>query len=547
MIPDAVRAIQRLDRQLRSATRPQRRGERERSARVPAYPADVWAPLPDRPDGSARPQRVAFDHGADEMYYGGGAGGGKTDLLLGLALTAHRRSIIFRRETEQVTGIEERLIEILASDAGYNRNKHRLHATVGGTERRVRLGGMQRERDWQRYQGQPFDLTAFDELPHFMRSQFRAVIGWNRTATPGQRTRVVGAGNPPVRPEEEWVLSEFAPWLDPDFEGDHGQPTAAPGELRWYRYVEGKPEGQDIEWYTAEALHKDEGGRLYLLEDDRRVYPKSRTFIQALVDDNPVYMETGYAERLEALPEPLRSLMRSGAFGVDTDDDPWQVIPTAWVDAAMARWRALHADGPYVPAVPLTALGVDPARGGKDAFTVAPRWGTYVGEIVSQPGSEVPNGQAGAALVLNFRDTLGGGADTRLVVDTIGVGAAPYDFLPEDARDAFVASARSEATDRTGTYGFRNLRAEAWWAMRERLDPRLGDDVALPPSRALRSQLAAPRFRIAASGIEVEPKEGKSDAWGVKNRLGRSTDDADAVIHAFHEAEAPPEALVLFA
>ena len=55
------------------------------------------------------PQMKAMDSQADIVFYGGQAGGGKTDLLLGLALTQHEKSIIFRREAVQLVGIEERL------------------------------------------------------------------------------------------------------------------------------------------------------------------------------------------------------------------------------------------------------------------------------------------------------------------------------------------------------------------------------------------------------------------------------------------------------
>ena len=41
--------------------------------------AEIWAPLPG-------PQSDAYDSPADVLLYGGAAGGGKTDLLLGLAL-----------------------------------------------------------------------------------------------------------------------------------------------------------------------------------------------------------------------------------------------------------------------------------------------------------------------------------------------------------------------------------------------------------------------------------------------------------------------------
>ena len=51
----------------------------------------LWTPLPG-------PQTLAYHTPADELFYGGAAGGGKTDLLLGLAATAHHNSLILRRE-----------------------------------------------------------------------------------------------------------------------------------------------------------------------------------------------------------------------------------------------------------------------------------------------------------------------------------------------------------------------------------------------------------------------------------------------------------------
>jgi len=51
-------------------------------------------------------------------------------------------------------------------------------------------------------------------------------------------------------------------------------------------------------------------------------------------------METGYRRTLQNLPEPLRSRMLRGDFGVGQDDDEWQVIPTDWVLQAQSRWKS---------------------------------------------------------------------------------------------------------------------------------------------------------------------------------------------------------------
>jgi hypothetical protein len=50
----------------------------------------VWVP-------NIGPQHEAYHCQADELFYGGQAGGGKSDLLLGLALTGHDRSLILQR------------------------------------------------------------------------------------------------------------------------------------------------------------------------------------------------------------------------------------------------------------------------------------------------------------------------------------------------------------------------------------------------------------------------------------------------------------------
>jgi len=55
----------------------------------------AWIPLPGR-------QQEAYDSPADELFFGGAAGPGKTQLLLGLAYTRHHRSVIFRREYTQL-------------------------------------------------------------------------------------------------------------------------------------------------------------------------------------------------------------------------------------------------------------------------------------------------------------------------------------------------------------------------------------------------------------------------------------------------------------
>jgi hypothetical protein len=86
------------------------------------------------------------------------------------------------------------------------------------------------------------------------------------------------------------------------------------------------------------------------------------------------------------LPEPLRSQMLNGDFKAGMVDDEWQVIPTAWVDAAMARWK------PKDVLPEQDSLGVDVARGGKDETVIAPRYGNWYAELDCHEGKKTPDG-----------------------------------------------------------------------------------------------------------------------------------------------------------
>jgi hypothetical protein len=95
-----------------------------------------------------------------------------------------------------------------------------------------------------------------------------------------------------------------------------------------------------------------------------------------------------------------------------------------------------------------------------------------------------------------------------------------------------VFGAGSNQRTRDNGLGFVNLRSELWWRFREALDPVSGDEVALPPDRRLAAQLAAPTWKPRGDKILIESKD------DIRARLGSSTDDADAVILAWHQREA---------
>ena len=148
------------------------------------------------------PQRSAFDSKADILFYGGAAGGGKSSLMLGLSITTQNRSIIFRRESVQLTGLEEDMTRIVGNREGYNSTTGMWRLPNGRT---MELGSVKEPGDWIKFQGRAHDFKGFDEICHFTEGQFRALIGWLRSDDPAQRQRVVCAGNPPTDASGEWV------------------------------------------------------------------------------------------------------------------------------------------------------------------------------------------------------------------------------------------------------------------------------------------------------------------------------------------------------
>ena len=455
---------------------------------------EIWEPQ----DG---PQTVAEASLADILFYGGSAGGGKTDLIIGSSMTKHHRSLILRREGTQMRGIIQRMEEILGTRDGLSQGGGDKRWRIPGTDKLVEFGSCPNLGDEQKHQGIPHDLLAYDEITHFLEFQFRFLQTWLRSTRPGQRCRVIAAGNPPTSSDGIWVREYWGPWLDPNC-----PVHAEPGELLWF--ITNPENGKDT---LVEGP-----GELEIAGE--KVRPMSRTFIPSSVDDNRFLLNTGYKTNLQSLPEPLRSQMLKGDFTAGMEDDVWQVIPSDAVTQAQNRWAGQTKHGN------MTSIGIDVARGGRDQTVLARRHGDWFAELVAVPGVETPNGPAVAGLFTQYQ------RDGAIpCVDSIGVGTSVVDFLEANGHTvvSINGSTSVDFKDKTNTYKFQNLRSYLYWRMREALiDP--DSKIALPPDQDLTNDLVAPRFSVKSGKICVESKD------DIIKRIGRSPDRADAVIYAYH-------------
>ena len=200
------------------------------------------------------------------------------------------------------------------------------------------------------------------------------------------------------------------------------------------------------------------------------------------------------------------------------------LIPLAWVEEAIERWRAWDEVGRPLPGGRLV-VGVDVARFGTDKTVLASRRGNYILEVERHAMSDTMQTVGRVIAKLQQPSDLA-------VVDVIGLGSGVVDRLREQKKAvrAFNAAAASPDHDRSHELGFANQRAAAWWRLRELLDPAGGAVIALPDDDELVGDLCSPHWKMTSAGkVQIESKD------DIRKRIGRSPDVGDAVVMAFTE------------
>jgi len=283
-------------------------------------------------------------------------------------------------------------------------------------------------------------------------------------------------------------------------------------------------EGSDLEAYAlAISTPGEPSGRYYDIH--RRAPGLEDWTVRHVTLDEAIAagrMSRTWAEQRKRLWGENSALYQNHVLGEFCADDEDSIISLSWVEAAQERWRAWDAAGRPEQDGPRVA-GVDVARSGKDKSVVAVRHGDIIVSITAFPRGDLMETTGRVKGILD-RDL-----ECRAMVDVIGLGAGVYDRLREQGlkADPFNAARKVTQKDRTGQFGFLNLRSAGWWRLGEMLNPAYGATLALPPDDELAGDLTSLHKKFMSDGkIQVEPKD------DVRKRIGRSTDRGDAVMQA---------------
>jgi len=292
---------------------------------------------------------------------------------------------------------------------------------------------------------------------------------------------------------------------------DSAEGAFSTGEAFWLAYsTPGEPNGRFYEIQTRKPGYQDWKVRHVTLDE----CIKAGRISQKWVDDRKLQWGEDSA------------VFQNRVLGEFATSDENGIIPLACIERSNARWQEWKDVGGKTEGDLI--LGADIARSGTDKNSLAIRYSNIITELRRHTKADLMQTTGIIAGILKSDNGKG-------IIDIIGIGAGVYDRLNEQGFYVipFNASERTELMDRSGELGFVNRRSAGWWILRELLQ---NDEIMLPPDDLLIGDLTAPKWRVMSGGrIQIESKD------DIKKRIGRSTDDGDAVMMAFCPDE-PTEA-----
>lgn len=231
----------------------------------------------------------------EEVFYGGAAGGGKSDALIMDALAyvhvPNYSALLLRKTFKDLAlpgALMDRAARWFTGIAQWSSENRRWTFPGGGT---ITFGHLEAENDKLKYQSSEFQYIGFDELTQFTETQYKFLFSRLRRPDEGAEElgqvplRMRGASNPPHDPGGLWVKARFVP---EGFQPDDAIPVKV-----W--------EKEHLDDWTGE---------------------KTKTyFVPARLDDNPHIDRAAYDRSLSRMDPVTRAQLRRGDWQIAVSGD----------------------------------------------------------------------------------------------------------------------------------------------------------------------------------------------------------------------------------
>lgn len=283
-----------------------------------------------------------------EAFYGGAAGGGKSDALLMAALQyvdVPNYAALLLRKTYADLALPGAIMDrsktwLMGSDAHWNDNAKQWTFPSGAT---ITFGYLQTANHKVRYQGAEFQMIGFDELTQFEEPDYAYLLSRLRRPADGPLSlvplRMRAASNPGGR-GHKWVKR---------------------------RFIQRKPNPDDPEDTPEKCA--------------------ARVFIPSRLDDNPSVDQAAYTAALGGLDPQTRAQLLAGDWNAR---QPGNYVYPVGLDAAEklgAKYDELLAKGNMVPpAGEGIAIGIDWGIG---TTACVPIWPLAGGGVYVPPGEVI--------------------------------------------------------------------------------------------------------------------------------------------------------------
>lgn len=231
----------------------------------------VWQPQ--------KKQALAMSCPADELFYGGAAGGGKSDYLLGDNLQGANKygenwhGILFRQTFSQLEELQKRAREIYPKVGAIYKQQEKTWYFPNGATLKMRY--LENEKDVEQYQGHQYTWIGFDELGNYPTSYCWEYMRSRLRSAKGVPCYMRGTGNP-GGVGHGWIKNYFMDGHEPN------------------------------KIFTVEKTMGDISIKT------------TRVFIPSKLEDNQILVKNDpqYEARLASLPEHLARALRYGDWSV---------------------------------------------------------------------------------------------------------------------------------------------------------------------------------------------------------------------------------------